>query len=39
MLMFPQLEDPTDLKARVEQAAKVIASGEEKRTYEEALNQ
>ncbi|EJD04082.1 UROD/MetE-like protein [Fomitiporia mediterranea MF3/22] len=36
---LPKLEDPEDLKARVAQAAKVIADGTQKRTYEEALNQ
>ncbi|KAI5121276.1 hypothetical protein M0805_002321 [Coniferiporia weirii] len=36
---LPKLEDPAELKARVVQAAKVIADGTPKRTYEEALNQ
>lgn len=36
---LPKLEDPVELKARVEQAAKVIADGTVKRTFEEAMNQ
>ncbi|OCB90119.1 UROD/MetE-like protein [Sanghuangporus baumii] len=35
----PKLEDPVELKARVEQAARIIADGDPKRTYEDALNQ
>ena len=34
-----QLEDPEALKARIKAAAEVIANGEVKRTYEEALSQ
>ena len=36
---FPQLEDPEELKQRVESAVTIIASGVEPRTREEALNQ
>ena len=36
---FPQLEDVDDLVKRVHNAANIIASGEPKRTFEEALNQ
>jgi len=36
---LPQLEDPEEIRERVFQAARVIAQGEPKRTYEEALNQ
>lgn len=36
---FPQLEDQEDLVKRVHNAANIIASGEPKRTFEEALNQ
>ena len=36
---LPQLEDVEELKARVHQAAALIASGEEKRSVDEALNQ
>ncbi len=36
---FPQLEDQEDLVKRVHNAASIIASGEPKRTFEEALNQ
>ncbi|KAL5534368.1 hypothetical protein ACEPAG_830 [Sanghuangporus baumii] len=36
---IPKLEDPAELKARVEQAARIIADGNPRRTYEEALNQ
>ena len=34
-----QLEDPEALKERIQAAAEVIANGEVKRSYEEALNQ
>ena len=36
---FPQLEDQEDLIKRVHNAASIIADGEEKRSFEEALNQ
>ncbi|RPD54114.1 UROD/MetE-like protein [Lentinus tigrinus ALCF2SS1-7] len=36
---FPQLEDVDDLIKRVHNAANIIASGEPKRTFEQALNQ
>ncbi|TBU22674.1 UROD/MetE-like protein [Dichomitus squalens] len=36
---FPQLEDQEDLIKRVHNAANIIADGEEKRSFEEALNQ
>lgn len=36
---FPQLEDVDDLVKRVHNAANIIASGEPKRSFEEALNQ
>ena len=36
---FPQLEDVEDLEKRVHNAANIIANGEEKRSFEEALNQ
>ena len=36
---FPQLEDQDDLIKRVHNAASIIADGEEKRSFEEALNQ
>ena len=35
---FPQLEDVEDLEKRVHNAANIIANGEEKRSFEEALN-
>ncbi|KAH8120189.1 UROD/MetE-like protein [Phellopilus nigrolimitatus] len=35
----PKLEDPEELKARIIQAARVIADGTPKRSFEEALNQ
>jgi len=36
---IPELENPEELKARVEQAAKVIAQGKPERSEQEALNQ
>ncbi|KLO17052.1 UROD/MetE-like protein [Schizopora paradoxa] len=36
---LPKLEDPEDLRERIFQAARVIAAGEPKRSYEEALHQ
>ncbi|KAM5537808.1 hypothetical protein V8D89_008576 [Ganoderma adspersum] len=36
---FPQLEDVEDLEERVHNAAHIIANGEQKRSFEEALNQ
>ncbi len=34
-----QLEDPEDIRERIFQAARVIAAGDPKRSYEEALHQ